>query len=333
MTLREVASTFHSHGYSAAKRYSHMSFGQHTHLPDKICSVEDKVRTLHPPYLGSPSRSGPSGASVSPRSRTASPATRRPRSVPAPGLPGYPSRLNGERSWEAWVTPREGYDGAVGSHYEREPIAKGYGRATGELWAQNGFGDLQNTRLAELRPAFATATRAGSPERAFPVANSLREPVSSLREPVSSLREPVSSFREPASRMDYSSACGGAIGVPLGACSLPSQTRWQSTVGNVRFSETPSVSAAQFSKAKPEQKAASFVRIHDLLLRTHVASLAAALADDGWLHQHEREALCAQAREGLPAWKLAFLRAYSHFVELKDVESFVRELRALPACK
>lgn len=113
----------------------------------------------------------------------------------------------------------------------------------------------------------------------------------------------------------------------------------------VRFSEpaeSPVLSASQFAQigverqtalnllGTKEQRAASFVRVHNLLLRTHVASLAAALADDGWLQQPERECLCAQAREGSATWTLAFLRAYSHFAELKDVDAFVHELRTLP---
>jgi hypothetical protein len=77
-----------------------------------------------------------------------------------------------------------------------------------------------------------------------------------------------------------------------------------------------------------DARAASFVRLNNFLLRTHVTSLVSALAEDGWIEAWEKERICAQAREDSPAWVQAFFRSYMRFMETEDVPLFVTSLRS-----
>merc|ERR1719247_1690883 len=82
------------------------------------------------------------------------------------------------------------------------------------------------------------------------------------------------------------------------------------------------------SPAQADARAASFVRLNNFLLRTHVTSLVSALSEDGWLEIWEKERLCCQAREDSLSWMQAFFRSYTRLIETEDVKTFVAGLRS-----
>eukprot|EP00435_Cladocopium_sp_Y103_P020124 s3567_g4.t3 len=85
------------------------------------------------------------------------------------------------------------------------------------------------------------------------------------------------------------------------------------------------------SSPKGNPRVASFVRLNNFLLRTHITSLLSALAEDGWLEAWEKERLCSAARESESPWAQSFLRIYARFMETEDVPSFVAALKAQAA--
>lgn len=77
-----------------------------------------------------------------------------------------------------------------------------------------------------------------------------------------------------------------------------------------------------------DTKTASFVRLNNFLLRTHITSIVSALAEDGWIEAWEKERICRCARENTSSTALAFIPIYGHFVETSDVPTFARALKA-----
>jgi len=91
---------------------------------------------------------------------------------------------------------------------------------------------------------------------------------------------------------------------------------------------TGTKSSLQECSAAVGPRAVSFLRLNGFLLRTHMTSLIAALAEGGWLEVWEKERLCHYARDDAQAWALTFLRIYSRFMQTADVQVFVADLRA-----
>jgi hypothetical protein len=77
-----------------------------------------------------------------------------------------------------------------------------------------------------------------------------------------------------------------------------------------------------------DTKTASFVRLNNFLLRTHITSIVSALAEDGWIEAWEKERICRCTRENISSTALAFIPIYAQFVETNDVPAFVRGLKA-----
>lgn len=89
------------------------------------------------------------------------------------------------------------------------------------------------------------------------------------------------------------------------------------------------LAGAQAPAPSGDSRAASFMRLNRFLLKTHITSLLAALAEDGWIQQREKEMLSCKAREDSRPWTSSFVRVYMRFLETENVQFFVNDLRAL----
>jgi len=99
--------------------------------------------------------------------------------------------------------------------------------------------------------------------------------------------------------------------------------------GNITESWGPFARRQGREPSAPDPRITSFVRLNSFLLRTHVTSLVAALAEDGWLETWEKDKLCMQSRDASSPWSVAFLKTYSRFVETEDLHAFLAGLRSL----
>jgi len=132
MTFGEVVSSYNMFGNSAAKRHSHMTFHQHTHVPDREATVHDKVVNLRDSQKDPlKSWSTSSRPSLTPRwsarSRTPSPwaPSRRHRSLPSTprALTPNPLRWSDGHPAELMGGIYRGYAGGVADTFAAENLA------------------------------------------------------------------------------------------------------------------------------------------------------------------------------------------------------------------
>lgn len=332
MTFGEVVSSYNTFGNFAAKRHNYMVHCQETHLPEKTCTIRDKVALLREKDLMK-SLSSSSRGLLTPRwsatrSRTPSPygMARRPRSLPGTPRASTPRGLRRNDSHDRhFKDPLEagGYPGehaGAGAVYEGR-LAGRYSNSGLDTFAVDhiatdtfttAFDGKRGGSLASKPPSAPPSYYGSAPGRAAATgAGAMADSYSP--------REPPRAGTWPAENM-------GAVGAgvpPLRTPALHAHAG-ASSVGGWRHSSDT------FGKPplQADARAASFVRLNSFLLRTHVTSLVSALAEDGWLEVWEKDRLCNQAREDSPSWSQAFFRSYMRFLDTEDVPNFVASLRS-----
>jgi len=317
MTFGEVVSSYNMFGNSAAKRHNHMMFHQETHMPDNVCTIHDKVAILREKDPLKSASSSTCRGLVTPRwtarSRTPSPlsiGTRRHRSLPS--TPRASTPTNGARFLKDHAEYGD-YLGEVGG-----AVAQPDGGKYDNLWQRGsryaaGAG-VESFAVDNLAGETFTA---GSRNFSTPARGAVGVAAAPPSEAAASLPGvPASTpVRPQAVRSSYPYSAGTAVPF-LGQASYAGYgTGTDSAAGKV-------------ASAPSDPRAASFVRLNNFLLRTHITSLVSALAEDGWLEPWEKERLCSQAREDSQAWTQGFFRIYMRFLETEDVNVFVASLRA-----
>lgn len=300
VTFGEVMAAYETHGCSAARRYSHMSFASRTRFPDKLCTIADKVRT---PRRGDEARLL-AAARRNPGSRTPSPHTRVMRPCSAPATPRTSGRVV--------ARPSERPDPALSSRgraHEDRTLAPGHAQWSGvpclrEPQTPDDFSRREPRALERMSLA------------GFGREPSATAPAWSLRPEPPIEQEPAwPGFGSFGPEADYPPREPGASCAPQHSHRHLAQ-------------HVPCERGAAM-KEPADARTSSFMRLNSFLLRTHVTSLVAALAEDGWIQLWEKDKLCAQSREATPSWCLSFLQRYSHLVETEDVQAFVAGLRAM----
>lgn len=316
ITFGEVVSTFSRCGSVASKRHGGIYISKSLKILNCCSTISDITLKLEPNFrdIGDSLRFSPrSSIRTAPlaRSRTPSPcSSRRPRSLPVtPRSSTAQSQRYREPRRDFHERLKDAYAPLPGGPLEMEagtafrPSLPEPGAATSSFNRGNpggtasaavtpGGGSCHGTTSGTLTGCTGAGTGGSSGRHA--------------------LKASVSAGQPPLPRSCPSAPCG----MPRRELDPPRDS-WSMDY--------------RVSSPKGNPRVASFVRLNNFLLRTHITSLLSALAEDGWLEAWEKERLCSAARESESPWAQSFLRIYARFMETEDVPSFVAALKAQAA--
>lgn len=294
-------------GMLASQRRSFMCFAARDHHP-KICTIREKTQPRSPGRYPAPGSRVVGPKVVGSWGEISTPRKGRSRPLSQPGTP----RQVGLRA--AWTPPRRGL------HSGAAALAR-Y--------------SLPEQRDELPRAAVPQAERVPLPESVAQAAASQRHGAADggtrpqeppdLRVPRAATRPSWDPGRanidngEGSERLSRAEKVGGAE--PAAAATAPAA---QNQNGSKENEDAPAPGGAT------SPRAASFIRLNDFLLRTHVNSLLCALAEAGHIEPWEKERMCRIARSGESRSRMpGLLKAYAQFVETSDLTAFVTALRAL----
>lgn len=330
ITFGEVVSTFSRYGSVASKRHGGIYISKSLKIPNRYSTISDNTLKLEPNCreFGDASRFSPrSSVRTAPlaRSRTPSPCSRRPRSLPVTPRSAPASAL---------LRPREPPERLK----EGRPSLPAEPIATSSFFNRGNPGGSASAAVTPSCHGAVTGTGAGTGGSSG--RHALKAKISTPCLSCANPSPPDANYcrhcgvKRAGQSADYPSPrspCGQALG-PGQPPVLRSGPYGQPN-GTYREWEPQENWSMDYRLASPKgnPRVSSFVRLNGFLLRTHMTSLLSALAEDGWLEAWEKDRLCCHARDSANPWAQSFLRIYMRFMETEDVAGFVAALKAQAA--